>query len=135
MAEIEEVLRWRLNTYSGTSALLSGRIYPMQLPQGTASASATYQKISGPRDHTHQGPTGLASPRYQITAWSKQYSEAKAVAKQVRLALDGWFGSALGHVVSAVQLENEYDIYNPETLVEFYSVPVDFIVWHHEETT
>lgn len=106
----------------------------VKLKQGTAFPALTCQKISGPRVASKDGPAGLAHPRMQVSCWAKSYADAKAVAEQVRLALEGFsgiMGGAGGIKVDITLLENEVDFYEPETGI--YHVPVDFLIWHREE--
>lgn len=130
---IEEALYAHLSAYANLTALVSNRIYPKILPQKGTYPAITYQKISGPRLHTLQTDPGTARPRFQISCWAQTYNQAKAVAKQVQIALQdfsGVMGGVGGVQVDAVLLENEYDAFEDET--GLYQVPVDFIIWHQE---
>jgi hypothetical protein len=93
MITIEEGIVYRLKNYSGLSALVGDRIYPLKLPQGVILPAVTYQRISTPRVITHdQGTGGLAMPRFQFSAYDDGYSSVKAVIKQIREALNGYKG-------------------------------------------
>lgn len=131
--KIEEALFSHLKSHAGLSALVGTRIYPQIMPQGVTMPAVTYQKISGPREYSHGGPSELAHPRFQLSCWAKNYSTAKDIAEQVRLALQayrGTMGGAGGVTVYGAFLENEIDLYESDT--RLYHIPVDFSIWHKE---
>lgn len=131
---IEAAVIQHLLAHPGVAALVGDRIYPMRLPQRPTYPALTCQKVSGPRVTAKDGPAGLAQARMQVSCWAKSYPDAKAVAEQVRRALAGFsgvMGGAGGVKVEMTQLENEVDMYEPETGI--YHVPVDFVIWHREE--
>lgn len=122
----EELTSW----LQANIALVANRVYPMKLPQNPTLPAITYQKISGLRVQSHDGPSGLAYPRFQVSCWGESYSDAKQVAEEVRQDLDGYQGLMGVVQVGAALLQNEIDFYIPET--GYYHVPVDFIIWHDE---
>lgn len=131
--EIEEALFKHLKSFAGLFALVSSRIYPMVMPQKTTMPTVTFQRISTPREYAHDGYSGLAHPLFQISCWAEKYSIVRAVAKQVRLALQayvGTMGGVGGVEVQASFQENERDFYDSEA--GLYHVPVDFRIWHKE---
>lgn len=130
---VEEALAARLEGFAGLSALVADRIYPLALPQEPTPPAVVFLKVSGPRDLTQSGASGLVNPRFQVDAWAATYSSAKAVAEQVRLALIGFsgtMGGASGVYVSGVNLDNERDLYEDET--RLYRVSLDFTLWTRE---
>jgi len=132
---IEEVLYAYLTNCAGLTALVGDRIYPIILPQKISFPAVTYQRISGIREYSQSGPSGLAHPRFQFSCWAKKYQEAKAIAEQVRLALDGYkgmMGGPDGVRVDAVYIEDDHDIYDPETKI--YHIALDVVIWHEEVT-
>lgn len=127
---IESALRSRLATFSGLTALVGTRIYPLIMPQDAAFPAVTYQKISGPRVHAKEGPLGEAYPRFQVSVWAKEFGDSRRVSEQVRLALDGWRGTVAGVTVRDSALANETDLYESDTAT--YHTALDFIIWHIE---
>ena len=125
MALIEEAVRSLL------SGLASGRIYPYKLPQGVALPACTYMKVSAPRDHTQQGPSGLVSARIQVSSWGNAYDDAKTLSDAVRQALDGYMGTTDGVYIGGVQLVNETDLSEPEPAI--FQTAMDFKVLHGEQ--
>jgi len=132
---IEEALYAYLTNYAELTALVGDRIYPVILPQNTTLPAVTFQRISGIREYSQSGPSGLAHPRFQFSCWAEKYEEAKAVAEQIRLALEGYkgmMGGSDGVRVDAIYVEDDHDIYDPET--KEYHVALDAIIWHEEVT-
>lgn len=89
------------------TVLIGTRFEPAVNTQGAVMPAVTYQVISGPRDHSHDGP-GLASYRIQLTVTDTTYTGMVAVAKQLVRALDGkrWSGADTEYVSF---VENELD--------------------------
>jgi hypothetical protein len=133
---IEEALFSYLSGHAGLTALVANRIYPLVMPQGTTLPAVTFSKVSGPRVHAMQQDAGLAYPRFQVSCWGATYKQAKEVAGQVRAALQdfkGTMGGPGGVVVSGVFIQDENDLYEPNT--QIYHVALDFVIWHLEEVT
>lgn len=129
---LEQALFNYLSTYAGLVSLLGTRVYPLRLPQGPTYPAITYFKVSNTRVRTMGAPNLGGRPRVQVSCWGETYASAKAVANQVRAALDGYgpatMGGVGGLVVKAVQLENEQDLeHNKPDLVE---IALDFTIWH-----
>lgn len=127
---IEEALYTYLIAHAGLSALVGDRVYPLVAPQDATYPLVVYQRISGIRIHSHSGPSGLASPRFQFSAWGESFSDAKNVAEQVRLALDGYAGTMGSLAVGACLIATELDQYEPDT--GLYRTILDFFIWHEE---
>lgn len=130
---IEEALYAHLVADAGVAALISTRVYPLSIAQDVALPAIAYQRISGPRQRYHSGPSAMAEARIQITCQAAKYTQAKALAKAVRLAMDGYSGTMGG--VSGVLVEfcgvvNELDGYEFET--EGETVRVDVMVLYQE---
>lgn len=87
--------------------------YPLVIPQDVTLPAAAYQRISGPRVMAHDGPSGLAEARFQITVMSRGYAEAAQVVRNILVALDGFRGEMGGSVtVHECRIENEVDGYS-----------------------
>ncbi len=130
---IEVALANQLLANTGVAALVSTRVYPVRLPQGGTYPAITYSKVSGSRIRTMGSHEDSANPRVQVSCWGKTYADAKGLANAVRIALDrfsGTLGGMGGVDVSAILLENELDLDDPET--KLYHVPLDFLVWYTE---
>jgi predicted PurR-regulated permease PerM len=131
---IEEALHTYLKVYSGLSALISTRVYPLTVPQSGTLPALAYQSISTERVHAFQQDTGFASKVMQISSWGATLSSAKAVAAQARAALQnfsGTMGGIGGVTVNAVLIESEMDDYDEAS--KSYVVHQEYEIWYQEE--
>jgi len=135
--EIGAALYTRVSTHAGFSALASTRLYPRRLPEGATLPAATYVMVTSPKVTTRDaGPASLALSMYQFTCYAATYAGARALAKQVRLALDGYsgtMGGASGVRVDGAYVADERDGYTES--LEMYQVQVDVMLQHAEETS
>lgn len=116
----------RLNAWTDLTALVGTRIYPMQVPQGAVLPAVTYQRISTIRAQDLRGSTGLADPRIQVDSWAESYTTAKAVAQEVRRALDGYAsGDATALILSELDLLAQDG--------QRHRVSQDYSWWHTED--
>jgi len=130
---IETALMTYLLAQSGITDLVSMRIHFVIAPQAVAKPYIIITKIDSPRDHSHDGGTGLANPRFQLSIFATKYGDAKNIAAAVQSALQGYtgtMGGAGGVYVTAVTYEDENDFYENET--GLFHVAVDYKMWHEE---
>lgn len=134
MSVIEEALVARLRADATVAATVAARIYPVAAPQGATLPLIVYQKISGPREHTHDKAGDLARPRFQFMAIARTYAAAKALINAVRASLDNYRGTTSSVVIDGIYVENEADQFNlsPDQANNTYAVWLDAVVWHHE---
>lgn len=134
MASIDESLVSILQASSAVTAICGQRIYPLYARQTAAKPLVIYQRISSVREHSHDGPSGLARPRFQFRCVANSFSEARGLADAVRGALDGYQGTVGGVRIDAILFENELDADDVALDAEAtaYSVLMDFFVWHGE---
>lgn len=105
--EIEEALRTYLLTKTALTALVSTRIFPDDISDGAALPCVVYQKISDVKLHTHDGQNKLEKPMMQYTAKAATKASAKAISKQLKLALCDYKGTLSGITIQYVTLDNE----------------------------
>lgn len=127
-------LRAFLLADASVSGLVVDRIYPLVLKQGERRDSIVYQTISATGDHNNQGPSGLASPRIQITSWSDDVDRSNALGRVVRDRLDGYAG-IMGSGVNAITVrgvffEDERDLY--DDALTLYGTSQDYFIWFAE---
>jgi len=130
MADLETVLQTRLSTFAGFTALVGTRVYPLKLPQKPTMPAVTYQRIDGVRESGIANEHGMAHPRIQVDSWASSYGGAKAVAEQVRQALERWSDTTTTPVILDSFIDGDTDLY--ESDVELYRVSMDYIVWYRE---
>lgn len=111
-------------------ASVGGRVDPKKLPQNPTYPHLTYELVSDPRLHSHDGPDGLVTARYQVTPWSPSYAAMKTAQDEIRAALDGFVGDMNGHHVASVMHAGGRDLYDDE--VEVHFGPVDYLISYKE---
>ena len=137
---LEQAVYAYLSGFAGLTALVGNRIYPRRLPQDANYPAVTYQRISRLPIRT-SGTVPATRSRFQFTCWGADvpgvksgYDQAKAVAEQVRLALQnyaGLMGGTGGVNVLDATLENEIDIDDgDDTQIGTYQVAVDIFLIH-----
>lgn len=117
---IDVRLYTRLAAYNGISALVSTRIYPLQLPQTPTLPALTYQRIS---NSGQNGSTDLRESRWQVNCWAATYTGAVALAAQAKAALEDYSNVSATPGIKYGRIVGELDDYDPET--ETYRVILD----------
>jgi hypothetical protein len=117
-----------------SSAVGASRIYPDEMPQGVTATSLVFQEISNVGDHHMQGPSGLARPRMQVTAWATTRDAAYALGLLVKDRLDGYVG-VMGTggdavTVQGVFFDNSRNL--KDDAASLYGRQQDFIIWFEE---
>ncbi len=128
---LEAAIYSQLSTYAGLAALTGTRIYPLLLPQDPTLPAVTYQTISRVMEEVRGAGPRYAETRVQIDCWAASYSSAKAVAEQVRAALQdytGTMGGAGGVPVLDGDMTSETDVYEPDALL--HRVMVEALITH-----
>lgn len=132
---IEKALCTILNRAEAVTNIIGTSIYPLVLSPDAVLPALVYQQIAGPRDHVTAGPSGLASPRFQITCWAATYGKADELADAVRQTLDGYSGTVDGVVIRVIHLLDESDMpgTRPDNKVlSRYGKRLDFEISHIE---
>lgn len=135
---IEEALVYLLKSNSTIKAMVGERIGPKPAPQDWDFPRIVYQLVTGERERSLTGPSGLAHPRIQIEAVALTYAETKTLAQAIRVLLDGYGGRVPaegGRLIHDIELQGEHD--DPENPKDSGDRPVrrvilDFEVWHEE---
>jgi hypothetical protein len=130
---IEEAVNYHIENDAGIAAVVVDRIYPNTIPQDKALPALAYQVISRPGAMAHDGPPGIAWPRFQITAQANDYDEVVALINLVRVAFDGFtglMGGAGGIEVEGCFVKDVRDGWQFAT--ERYTRRLDFVI-HHQE--
>lgn len=126
----QEVIKARLTSFAGLSALIAARVHPGVAPQNTPRPYVTYGVVSEFRQYGMGGGIGLVTARYQFDVFADAAPAARAVIYQLRLALDFWSSPASSPAIVEVTVENVIDGYEPDTGL-FHPV-IDFQVIHRE---
>jgi hypothetical protein len=131
VSTIEEALVARLAAVAEVTALVTSRVYPVRAPQGAIMPCITYQRISAPqRDANFGADTGIAWPRFQITGWASQYSEAKTLGTAIRHAFQRYRGTLLGVEILDGVIEMDEDI--RDDAAQLWGAATDVTLKHRE---
>jgi hypothetical protein len=125
---IESGLYGELTGDAGVAAIVSTRVYPLQVPQDVSMPAIAYQRISGRPEYAHDGDSGLKRARFQFTCQHTTVIGVKALAAAVIAALSGASGLMDDTTVDAIFIENESDWRS-----EGFDMPivrVDAMVWY-----
>lgn len=107
---IEKALCTILGRTDAVTNIIGSRISPLVLSAGVELPALVFQQVGGPRDHVTSGPSGLASPRFQITCWAATYKRADELAVAVRETLDGFSGIVDSVMIQVIHLLDEADM-------------------------
>lgn len=118
--ELEEQIHAVLTGTSPYATDAGLRVYALLADQGSAFPRVTYQRISNVPTTDFQGRSNLDQVRVQVDSWGKSYGEVKALAQQVRDAMEAAEFKAL--------LTNDFDDYEPET--RLFRVRQDYRCWY-----
>lgn len=113
--------------YSLISSLCDGRVYYVTAPQDVGTPYIVFFKVSAPRQHSHDGASGLVRVRMQFSIFSDTYLEAKETAQALQAILQGYRGTSEEVDIQAIFYEDENDFYD-----ELYHVACDYMIWHKE---
>lgn len=104
------------------------RTFPDHVPPGLGlERSVTYKEISTVEGANHDGPSGLLTVRYQLTAHGETHAAALELAKALRARFRQPVG-ALGSVtVKHNRVENAYDLgFSEDAKAWQYAIDVVF---------
>ena len=135
MAEVEVAIYNIFKDDASVGAIAGDRIYPALLPQSSTLPAVTYQQLAGPRDHTHDGSSGLVESLWQVNCVAETYKLADELATAVRNALDDYSGTKSSVRIQAAYVTDEGDI--PEIVPENpamtrYIKRLDFEIFFNE---
>lgn len=127
MTTLEQSLEAFLTTGTRTAPLVANRVYPLRVPQAVTLPALSYRRVSGLREYSHAGASGLSRPRMEVTCWAETYGGAKALATAVRQDLETGYRD----FADSLMLQNEIDLLEEETQAR--QVVLDFLIGHRED--
>jgi len=130
MAELEEGLYTFLTGTTAIFALVGTRIYPLLIPLDATLPAVAYQRISGPFEAAHDGPTGLVRARMQIMCVGETYAAARGVTMAIVTAMLGYRGEMGDYTVSVPKIENVTD--DRADMLSACVSRLDAIIWYRE---
>jgi hypothetical protein len=93
LTDFDEALVDYLLGRPGIAVLVSKRVFPDFFPQSEQLPAIAYTLEDDSSQQTLQGPSGMRAAIYQINIWADTRREVMTVAREVRLALDGYRGA------------------------------------------
>lgn len=118
---IEEDIFTALDDHAGLTALIASRIYPIKAKQSPTYPYVVYKGISDNQINTLSGGGGRANKRFQMDVYANTYSDVRAVADQVELAMST--SSVINIMLSRIDVDFDADS-------DKYRVILDFSVWY-----
>jgi hypothetical protein len=125
---MEEEFRAALLSAAGVSAL-TGLVSWRSVPQGLPPPFVVLYGISDVNGHTLEGPDGLSQSRVQADCYAITHGQAKALARAVRAAMDGFKGGSIQGVFHAGTRDK--DISGTSETDQPFGVSVDFLIHYN----
>jgi len=127
---IEQAILDELIGTAGITDLVGQRIYYVKAPQDVTTPYIVFTKVSAPREHDHDGSSGLVGARFQFSVFATTYYEAKQIVVQVQAVLQAYSGTMGEVVVNGSFYQNEVDFWEEDT--KLYHVACDYLIWYNE---
>lgn len=124
---MEETLSALLLANGAVAAVAGERVNWSARPTDDLPA-ITMHRISGRRDATNEGRSGLVSSTVQIDIWGATYKQAKSLARAVIHALP----STPTGELQGIFIESESDSFEGVDPSPLYRTRLDISVWHKE---
>lgn len=113
------------------------RVYPAELPQGVKYPAIAYRQIGDDEEFSQDGPS-TKHPTYQIECYARTLAEAKTVANELRLALNGYKGRMPDDpdgvlVDAAFFVDSDTNFYDEDDKVRVHWVSAQYEIWFNED--
>lgn len=128
---MEESLAALLLADTGVAALAGKQIAWGKAGQTVTPPYAVLNVITGLRDTTHDGPSGLKMGRVQIDCYGTTPLQARTLARAVEAKLNGFKGTQGGTIFDGIFFDSERDGYEDSaTPDKRHRVSTDYLIWH-----
>jgi hypothetical protein len=125
----EAFLYQRLTSRTAVSSLIGTRVFPMLAPQGAPLPLVVYQRTGVDRPQSLAGNVGNPVVTLQLTTYGTSYTSVKNIARQIRLAVDGWTGTTASVTIQRTTLVSEadgVDMPADDQMLPYYNVQQSF---------
>lgn len=137
---VAEAIVTRLKSLAAITALVSTRVYTMELPQNGTLPAIRVQRVGESQLMHLRGGVGLYRTRVQVDSVSRKgsgvdhYAQARDIDEAVRgdnggSALIGYSGTVSGLRISGILAADVRESYDAAELTQF-KIMRDLIVWH-----
>ena len=113
-------MRVEQHVYEAISSLVSGRVYPVILPEQTLYPALVYRRISGASETTLDGVDGLIQARFQFDCWGHVFGDITVLSSALKTALTA---------IKAVPL---MEIHQFDDDARLYRAILDYHIWFCE---
>lgn len=93
------------------ASLVGFQIYPVAVPNGAEFPFIVYRRANVSRQHALTGPILMPEVNLQIACWAMTHDEARTLADEVRVALNGNITTVAGCTIHDMRLVSETDDY------------------------
>lgn len=105
----ESAVYHRLASTPAVARWVGFQIYPVAVPKGAEFPFLVYRRANITRSHSLGGPILMPEVNLQIASWAMYYDDARQLADEVRLALNGYIGTLAGVTIHDIRLVSETD--------------------------
>lgn len=131
----EAVLRSAIVGDATLSSQIGTRIYPVIAPASATLPFVTWRRAGIQRSQTLGLPVGVPRLSLEYSIYAGTYEDAREVADQMRVVLDGYGGTVDNVTVKQVSLEQESDDFVALAGAEMppaFQITMVFDVWWQE---
>lgn len=131
----ETVLSRALTESPAVALLVGTRIYPVLAPATATLPFVTWRRAGIQREQALTAPVGVPRVTLEYSIYGTTYRQAREVADEMRVILDGYGGSADNTTVRQTSLEDESDDFVTlagADLPPVYQVTQRYDVWWQE---
>lgn len=125
---IEDALFSRLSQDAPLTALINGRVYPLQAPQGVVSPYLVFLKVVEMASGTYCAQDPMVRDLFQFDSYAKGFKQVLGIAKAVRDSLIDFRGAMDDIHVASIRLDNETQLVESEP--GLFRVSTSLFIWH-----
>ncbi len=113
----EDYVYYRLTSVPAVARLVGFNVYPIAVPKSAGFPFIVYKRQNIIREASLTGPMFMPLLSIQVASWALTHDAARELGDEVRLALDGNTGTAMGVTISDMRLVSETDDFLDPTAV------------------
>lgn len=113
----EDYLYYRLTSTPAVARLVGFKVYPIAVPKSAGFPFIVYKRQNIIRESHLSGPMFMPLLSIQVASWALTHDAARELGDEVRLALDGNTGTAMGVTIQDMRLVSETDDFLDPTAV------------------